>query len=322
MKAVVNRCGLELRAVALDMMRSIAAEVREEHRNLAEFATSKLPLASRGSIFVGAGDSYAAALAGFYASGGSRIALDPYSLAGNPEVAEGLEVFFISASGKTASNIAAAKRVAPIAKRTTVLTADVTSPLARLADRVVRLPMAYVPKTPGMLSFCLSLLAVLKITGEGGPCDFRRAFSLAKQDKRLVASAAGTTYYLGNGLAYPAALYAAAKDYEFFGAKVHAELLEEFSHLELFSLERRDLVDVFSAFDPSGMAPKLAEALRGAGYQARVIPRRGTSKVEQIFHAVFVTQLAILDRAAKEGLSEPKFLSSGGRLKASDMMIY
>jgi glutamine---fructose-6-phosphate transaminase (isomerizing) len=308
--------------VALGKMHAISAEVRAEPEALDRFAVSKLPLASRGSIFVGAGDSYAAALAGFYSSRGRCLALDPYSLAGNPEIAEGLEVFFISASGKTASNIAAARRVAGTARRTTVLTADPSSTLAKLTDRTVRIPMAYVPRTPGMLSFCLSLLAVLKIADVQGPCDFQRAFSLAKRDRRLITSDAGTTYFLGNGLAYPAALYAAAKDYEFLGARAHAELLEEFSHLELFSIGRKDVVNIFSCFDPLGMAPRLAKSLGGAGYRARVVPERGGTKIEQLFHAVFVVQLAVIERAARSGLSEPNFLSSGERLKVSDSMIY
>ena len=308
--------------MGLGKIRSISVEVAEEHRALERFVVSKLPLASRGSIFVGAGDSYAAALAGFYASGGRCIALDPYSLVGNPEIAEGREVFFISVSGKTASNIAAAKMVARTARRTTALTADARSPLARLTDRAVRIPTTYVPKTPGMLSFCLSLLAVLRIAGVEGSCDFHRVFALAKRDRGFISSAVGTTYFLGNGLAYPAALYAAAKDYEFLGVRAHAEFLEEFSHLELFSIEKKDVVNIFSCFDPSGVAPRLAESLGGAGYRARVVPERGRSKVEHLFHAVFVAQLAVLDRAARAGLAEPSFLSSGGRLKVSDSMIY
>jgi len=303
-------------------MRAISAEVRGQPRALERFAQTLLPSASKGSIFVGAGDSYAAALAGFYTSGGRCIALDPYSLAENPEIADGLEVFFISVSGKTASNVAAAKRVARTARRTTALTADTASPLAGVTDRAISIPMTYAPKTPGMLSFSLSLLAVTRIAGEAGPCDFHRVFRLARQDRGSISSGAGTTYFLGNGLAYPAALYAAAKEYEFLGAKAHAELLEEFSHLELFSIGRKDVVNVFGCFDGSGMASRLVKALGGAGYQGRVVQGRGRTKVERLFHAVFVAQLSVLDRAKRAGFAEPIFLSSGGRLKASDSMIF
>jgi fructoselysine-6-P-deglycase FrlB-like protein len=322
LKAVVNRRRPGLLAVALAKMRVISAEVKEEPRALARFDASRLPHAPKGSIFVGAGDSYAAALAGFYASEGHCIALDPYSLASNPEIARGLDVFFISVSGKTASNIAAAKRVAHIASRTIVLTAEAKGPLVKLADRPVILPMRYVQKTPGMLSFCLSLLAVVRIAGETARCDFQSVFGSAAQDGGAISSGPGTTYFLGNGLAYPAALYAAAKDYEFLGAKAHAELLEEFSHLELFSLGKSDVVNIFSATDPGRMAPRLAKSLEDAGYTGRVVPSRGRTKVEQLFHAVFVAQMSVLERAHRAGISEPMFLSSGSRLRVSDSMIY
>ena len=308
--------------MALGKIRAISAEVREGQRTLRSFSEKEMPLAPRGSIFVGAGDSYAAALAGFYASGGRCIALDPGTLAGAPEFAEGVEVFFISVSGRTASNIAAASRIAKFAKRTTTITTDPASPLAEITRRVVRLPMEYVPKTPGMLSFSLSLLAVMNLVGEAGRCDFQELFRDALQDRGSISSGGGTTYFLGNGLAHAVALYAAAKDYEFLGSKAHAELIEEFSHLELFSLGRKDSVNIFSSFDPSEMAPRLARALKAAGYQARVVPSRGGTKIGQLFHDVFLVQLAVLGRASAAGLVEPRFLSSGERLRTSDSMIY
>ena len=303
-------------------MRAISAEVNGEPRALAKFAASRLPKASQGSIFTGAGDSYASALAGFYASEGRCIALDPYSLGSNPEIARGRDVFFISVSGKTASNVAAARKVARTARRTTALTADATSPLVKLTDRAVILPMRYVPKTPGMLSFCLSLLAVVRMAGSGALSDFQSVFKSAVRDRSMIASGTGTTYFLGNGLVYPAALYAAAKEYEFFGTKAHAELVEEFSHLELFSLGEKDVVNIFTASDPDGVGPKLAQSLGWAGYQARVVPCRGGTEVERLFHAVFVAQLAVLDRAGRAGIHAPRFLASGTRLKVSDSMIY
>lgn len=303
-------------------MRALVAEVDRQSDVLARFSRSNLPRASKGSIFVGAGDSYAAALAGFYWSSGRCIALDPYTLASTPEIAEELEVFFISISGRTASNVGAARRVRHIARRVTVLTADDESTLARLGERVVRLPMTYVPRTPGMLSFSLSLLAVLSIAGGNTSIDFRRALNNAQKDQRKLASGKGTTYFLGNSLAYPAALYAAAKTYELLGLKAHAELLEEFSHMELFSLGKKDVVNVFSCFDPSGMAAKLTSTLRGEGFRSSRVPSRGASDLERLFHSVFVVQLSVLDQAMKLGISEPRFLAARGKLRTSDSMIY
>ncbi|MDE1852387.1 MAG: hypothetical protein KGI38_01435 [Thaumarchaeota archaeon] len=305
-----------------NQIQALAREVRGQSEVLERFARSKLPKAPRGSIFVGAGDSYAAALAGFYASGGRCIALDPYSLAATPEMAEGLEVFFISVSGRTASNIIAAKKAGRYAKRMTALTAVDDSQLARLTGRVVKLPLDYVPRTVGMSSFSSSLLAVLGIAGGRVDCDFQSAYKRAVKDWRMISYGKGTTYFLGNSLAYPAALYAAAKTYEILGFKAHAELLEEFSHLELFSLERADVVNILSCFDPSDISRKLKAVLSGQGYQCSKVPTSGASNADRLFHSVFVVQLSIIDRARKAGLGEPGFLGEVGRLRASDAMIY
>ena len=300
---------------------ALKAEVEEEPDALRAFVP-KVHRASKGAMFVGAGDSYAAALAGFYFTGGRCIALDPYSLASAPGIAEGLEVYFISASGRTASNLAAARRVRGIARRTVALTAVEASPLADLVDDVVPLPMKYAPRTAGMLSFSLSLSAVLKLSGEDDASDFHGAFRDAKRDRRRLELGSGTTYVLGNSTGYVAALYTAAKAYELLGAKAHAELLEEFSHLELFSLVPEDKVLTFSCFDPYEMAKKLRRALSRSGYSVGLIPSHGDTDTEQLFHSIFVGQLSILDAADKAGLREPRFLASGRRLQASDWMIY
>jgi len=308
--------------MARDQIGVLEDELKNQGSVLNEFSARKLARARRGSIFVGAGDSYAAALAGFYASGGSCIAVDPYHLASSPGIAEGVDVFLISVSGRTVSNMAAANRVRRVARRTVAITSDGKSKLAGLVDDVVRLPMKYVPRMPGLLSFSLSLLAVLKLVGIGQKCDFGPVFDSAAKARGKISWGKGTTYFLGNNLAYPVALYGAAKTYEFLGLKAHPELLEEFSHMELFSLEASDSVNIFSCFDPLNASGRLARSLSRSGYEAHVIPGRGDSDVEQLFHAVFVSQVSVLRRARQAGLSEPSFLSSAGRLDASDSMIY
>ncbi len=309
--------------MAQGAMDALEAEVEGQPAVLSRFARTKLPKAAPGTVFVGAGDSYAAALAGFYASGGRCLALDPYSLAESPGIAAGLEVYFISVSGRTASNVLAARNVKGVARGMTAITAADGSKLATSADRVVKLPMAYEPRTPGMLSFALSLLAVLKISSGEGACDFGGAMRNARKESgSLTVSRKGITYFLGNSLAYPAALYAAAKAYEILGARSHAELLEEFSHLELFSLRKSDAVNIFSPFDSLGMSSKLSRALRKEGYESRVVADRGETKAERLFHAVFASQQWVLAMARTRGLDRPDFLSRRGRLRVSDSMIY
>jgi hypothetical protein len=305
-----------------ESLKSFSDEVERQPAVLKEFSGKDFPTAKKGSIFVGAGDSYSAAMAGYFASEGSCIAVDPYHLASAPEFARGVNVFLISVSGRTASNLAAAKRVRRLARSTTAITADEGSKLAHQVDRVVRLPMTYVPRMPGLLSYSLSLLAVLKIVGSQAKCDFEAAFRAARRDERGIAWGEGTTYFLGNSLAYAAAIYAAAKAYEFLGARAHPQLLEEFSHLDLFSLRPSDAVNVFSAFDPLGASGRLAGALAGGGFRAHMVPEPRGTKMERLFHSVFVSQLAVLGRARELGLSKPSFLAARGRLAVSDSMIY
>ena len=304
-----------------DAIRRLSDEVEGQASVLERFSLTKLPKARRGAIFVGAGDSYAAALAAFYATGGGCVALDPYVLASSPGFADGSEVYFVSVSGRTSSNVMAAEKVRHHASRTTAITAAADSRLAELTGRAIELPMSYAPRTSGMLSFCLSLLAVLKLVGEDGPCDFRIMLEQARKAD-LGFSKEGTTYFLGNSLAYPVALYAAAKTYEILGAKAHAELLEEFSHLELFALEKKDFVNGFASFDSSGLSTKLGRALARGGHRSRVVESRGRNAVEELFHAVFVVQLSVLEAASQRGLTAPRFLSSRSAIATSDAMIY
>jgi fructoselysine-6-P-deglycase FrlB-like protein len=303
-------------------LRQMADEVRGQPAALRNFSSSDLPRAPKGSIIVGAGDSYAVALAAFHLSKGAMLAFDPYSLGTFPEIAAGRDVFFVSASGRTSSNIAAARKVRGFAKETVAITADRNSGLARATGSTIKLPMALAPRTPGLLSFTLSLVAALRISIGDFSSDFGRAFGGAEKAGRNVSFAKGTTYFLGNSAAYAVAIYAQSKMHEFFRAKAHAELLEEFSHLELFSLKRADGVVAFGCFDPSGTGPRLCRALLRRGYEAQVIVPSGTSDAEQLFQSVFAIQLAELREARALGLDGPRFLSAKDSLDISDSMIY
>ncbi len=303
-------------------LRAAAEEIRGQPKALEAFGKSGFPSASKGSVFVGAGDSYAAALVAFYASRAGCIALDPYVLVAYPEIAAGREVFFISVSGRTAANVEAAARVRRLAKSTTAITSEGTNRLSELTDHAVKLPVRPAPRSPGLMSFSLSALAVLNISANAGGCDFEGAMHRAEKDSLEMVFSKGMTYFLGNASAHAITVYSAAKVYEFLGAKAQGELLEEFSHLELFSLGESDSVNIFSCFDPEGAGLKLREALSQRGYQARQVPSRGRSDCEKLFHAIFTSQLAVLRRAEELGLSGPTFLANKGRLAISDSRIY
>ena len=132
----------------------------------------------------------------------------------------------------------------------------------------------------------------------------------------------GTTYFLGNSAAHAVAVYSAAKVYEFLGTKSHAELLEEFGHMELFSLKKSDSVNILTFLDPSGVAARLNGALLAQGYASRLVSSRGSSLLERLFHSVFVAQLAVLREAQDRNLPAPMFTRKRKQLNISDSMIY
>jgi fructoselysine-6-P-deglycase FrlB-like protein len=309
------------------LLADILREIEEQPERLSTLAkekgTGKL---SAGSLLVGAGDSYIAAQCASLLSSYRCLALDPYVLISSPQLSAGRTVAFISVSGRTQSNTAAAKMVKGLASRTVAVTANPDSALAESTSETLVIPYPYKPRMPGTLSFTLSLVAALQLASVDCSCDFRALYEQAKSIPREFRfSNAGTTFFLGNHAAYDVALYAAAKMYEFFGGRAQAELLEEFSHLELFSLRKADAVNVFLHSDPSGIGPKLVSALRRKGYNAGLLgPSRseGSSIIDAVFQDTFTVQLALVEKMKLGRSSVPYFMKSQEKLDVSDSMIY
>jgi len=306
-----------------DSLSATRREVEEQPSRLARLLSRPLEPAKSGSIFVGAGDSYSASLAVFYLTEGRYPALDPYALESMPASAAGRDVFFISVSGRTSANISAARRLRGVASRRIAITADPKGPLAKEVDEVVPIPYEPGGRVSGTLSFSLTLLTSLKLVLGEFPCDFRSLFSSAKlRGRRVAFSGRGTTYFLGNNAMYPSAIYAAAKLYELLGARSQAEQLEEFSHMELFSLRGSDSVVIFSAFDPAHLGEKLHAALQSRGYKSSLHEPQGSNAVETLFYYTFLGQMSALERAKAIGLSEPYFAGAKKKLRISDDLIY
>jgi glucosamine 6-phosphate synthetase-like amidotransferase/phosphosugar isomerase protein len=305
------------------LITDIREEVEIQARKLSVLAKARTPSIPTGSLLVGAGDSYVAAQCSAFLSSFRCIAIDPYTLISAPGLSKNRAVVFISVSGRTRSNVTAAEKVKPLAERTIAVTADSASPLAKVTSEVTLIPYDYRPRTPGTLSFTLSLLATLKLASAYTQCDFPQVFEqAATRTPRLRVSKDDTTFFLGNHAAFAIAQYATAKTYEIFGSHAQGALLEEFSHMELFSLRKKDTVNVFQTADPAERGERLVDLLRERGYSAALIERHGTNEVEEVFHAVFVVQLAILRQMKERGIITPSFVKSHQRLEVSDMMIY
>lgn len=294
----------------------------EQPGALKTFSSKRSIRAEAGSVFVGAGDSYAGALIVSYMSSGKFLAGDPYVILTSPDLAKGRDVFFISVSGRTKSNVAAAKSLRGFARRI-ALTSNTMSPLAAECDEVISLPYATRARAVGTLSFTLSVLAMMKLAFGKLECNFQDAFREGRRlSNQFLISERGTTYFLGNQAAHGVAVYAAAKVYEFLGKKSHAELLEEFSHMELFSLSHTDVVNVLAAFDPARVGMRLRSALKERKYDSSLLGSKGSNPISQVFSLVFAIQLGVLSRAKLKGLRKPYFSGAREKLDVSDAMIY
>jgi len=304
---------------------SVANEVKEQPSLLRSFRRSTLWSELEGGgnpMFVGAGDSYAASLCASFLAGPSVPAFDPYSLTESISWARGRSVFIISSSGETKSNIEVARALKGVAKSTVAITCNPKSRLAAVVDEVVELPFRPRGKSPGVASFTLSVAAALKVCGLDSDCDFEEIFSRATAEaKRFrVAGRRGVTHFTGNNEAFAASIYGVAKIYELLGGRAQASLLEEFSHMALFSLSKADTINVV---DSPGAAKGtlLHEKLVREGYQSSLTRLEG-SKAESLFMLVFALQIAALAAARQKGLKAPYFLGAKKQLRISDEMIY
>lgn len=304
------------------MLSALESELKEEPSLLSKVVRSESETLAPGSILVGAGDSYAAALCASYLSPSDALVIDPYELIASPGLARRRTVVLLSVSGRTRSNVAAARSVKGIAGDRVCITSNEDSPLAKEADRTMLLPFDYRPRSPGMASFALSLTYTAKLLSVNLGLDFGRAYSEGKRVSRgLKFSKAGSTFFLGNRALYGVSIYAAAKLYEFFGAAAQYQRLEEFSHMELFSLKAGDAVNIYGGFDPLRMGRRLARSLESAGFQTSLASARHTG-VGSVFDAVFATQFAVLRWVQAAKIKRPYLLDAEKKLAISDAMIY
>jgi len=301
----------------------VEAEIRSQPAFLAGFLREDLPRAPPGSVFCGAGDSFAAAMIAARLSRGNHVAAEPYELVLDPSIARGRTVYFVSASGRTASNLTAAKAVEGMAEERVAVMANPSGGLLEAVDSAIFLPYRGAPRLPGTLSFSLSLLALVRLASASRGCDFRRAYSAAERGAaHVLLSSGGTTWFLGNGPAFPAAAYSALKVNEVLGWRSQHAMLEEFGHAPVFSLQEGDTVNVFQDFDPLGLGRRVSISLRRLGFESAALPAFGGNPLESVFRIVFQSQLAVVTKAADLGLTRPYFSTAKAKLALSDRMIY
>jgi len=267
------------------------------------------------AIFSGSGDSLSSAMLAESFSGGIITVMDPLDLYKNKRLVKSKHVYLVSISGNTLTNI----KVAKIAKRVTAITSKPQSRLAKASDEIILLNA---PNneifTAGSISFldsvltCISLIKKIVIPKDS------KLFSKAKTDAKK-AKVSKRIFVLGNLFTFPLAMYCAAKFYEILGYDVHYSRIEQFFHMELFSVKKGDTVIIFD--EKNSHNQQIGKNLKKVGINV-IHPRVPSEKMSQIVYCIFFSQLLALFEAKKKQKKDCHFVTAKNIRNVSNQMIY
>ena len=267
------------------------------------------------AIFSGSGDSLASAMLAESFSGGMVKVMDPLDLYRNKQLIKSKHIYFVSISGNTLTNI----KVAKIAKSVTAITSKPESRLAKVSNEIILLTA---PNneifTAGSISFldsaltCISLIKKIVIPKDS------KLFSKAKLDAKK-AKVSNRIFVLGNLFTFPLAMYCAAKFYEILGYDAHYSRIEQFSHMELFSVQNGDTVIIFERENSHNQ--QLGRNLKKIGINV-IHPNVPSKKISQMLYYTFFSQLLVLFEAKKKKKKDCHFVTAKKIRNVSNQMIY
>jgi glucosamine 6-phosphate synthetase-like amidotransferase/phosphosugar isomerase protein len=259
------------------------------------------------SIFTGAGDSFAAAMVAGYASDHKVRCVDPLCISLNPAIVKNGTLYLFSVSGNTSANINAAR----VSKGTVAVTANSNSTLAKLCDEVVEIKFRNTGiLTAGSISFTTTMLAAFSLIKNVQLRDLRRLF--VKAEKDAAVNLTGHVYVIGNGITYPLAMYGCAKMYEVLGIKAQYAMLEQFCHMELFSVKENDTIMIIS--EEGELAARL-------GCNIKHFKAEGSLEDKLLYYSMLL-QLVVLYNAKRRKLKECYFIKSNKLRNISSSLIY
>ncbi len=297
----------------MNTIRALESDI--ESQLIMDIKTMK-PLSTRhqkNTIICGSGDSLAAAMLAESFSDYRVRSMDPLELAKNPGLAGKKSVYFVSVSGRTTSNIAAAKNT-----NSTAITKNTASPLAKACKKII--PLQYHDagvQTAGTVGFLASAIACLNLAGRIKIKNVAALYQKAVQQAQIKLK--HNTFFLGNQHTYPVAMYAAAKLYEVLGLPAHYARTEQFSHMELFCAKPHDTIIVFE--EKNKHNARLAANLKKLGLNVH-IPSATGDKISQVIFYTFFSQHLALYNAKQRRLRNCYFVTRKKIRNASSHMIY
>jgi len=274
------------------------------------------PSLQKRAIFCGTGDSYASALLAAVFSDFQSSANDPLDLLKNKHLIKNQNLYLISISGNTVSNVNLRK----IAKNSTAITANPASRLAEACKKVIPLQFANAGiQTSGSISFLASALTCISLVSRSKSQIVQKMFDLAKKRSKLVLLH-GDIYILGNMHTFPVSFFFAAKLQEVLGMSAHYEKIEQFSHAGLFGTKKGDTVIILE--EKNTHNEKLLKHLKKCKLNAIRIEPPSSNLLDKILFYIFVSEFVALYTAKKKKKKDCYFIKAKQLKDASSSMIY
>jgi fructoselysine-6-P-deglycase FrlB-like protein len=269
-------------------------------------------------VFTGAGDSFAAAMIAEIASDNRIHCIDPMDICINPESVKGRFLYTVSVSGNTRANFEASRVANNIAEKTVAITANPTSKLANICDEVIELRFRNSGiLTAGSIGFTACMLACLSFIKKIQIEDIKKLFDQAKKSAKIVLS--NHMYIVGSEITFPLAMYGTAKLYEIFGRKAQYATLEQFCHMQLFSLQKDDTILILAS---DNKADELSDKLLKNGYNVLICKPKGRNMEERLLYYTMLLQLIALYNAKRQNIKECYFVRNDKLRSISSSLIY
>ena len=273
-------------------------------------------LKQKRAVFCGTGDSFVSAQLAEVFSGFRTRAFDPLDLLKNKRLVKNHDLYLISISGNTISNI----KLAKAAKNTVAVTANPQSRLGKSCKRTI--PLRYQNSgifTAGSISFLASALTCISLVSKIKIRNVSKLYKRAKNQSQRVRLGS-KVFLLGNLYTFPIAMFGAAKLYEVPGIDAHYERIEQFAHMGLFSAKKGDTVIIFE--EKNNHNAQLARHLRKYGMHVVQIQPNSKNILEKILFFTFVSEFIALSQAKKKNQKEGFFVKAKKLRSVSSSMIY
>jgi D-arabinose 5-phosphate isomerase GutQ len=268
------------------------------------------------TIFCGAGDSFLSAQLGEIFSDFRVKAFDPLDLLKNKRLLKDHDLYLISISGNTVSNVNLAKTF----RNTTAVTANPQSKLASVCQKsiILKYPHSGI-FTAGSISFLSSAMTCLSLVSKYHTRNVSKIYNQARTQSKKV-NLKGKIYLLGNLHTMPIAMFCAAKLYEVLGLDAHYAGVEQFSHMELFSAKKGDTVIIFE--EKNRHISQLAMYLKKYGLHVVQMQPNTKNIQEVILFFIFVSEFITLYHAKKKNMKDCFFVRAKKLRDVSSSMIY